>query len=77
MEFDIRTVFVLFEIEEMTTSEIATLLAIPAGTVASRLRRAREEFQMKIARLHAGLVNHEPRAPEGRAGPERERGGNR
>lgn len=56
MDLDLRTVFVLFEIEEMATLEIASLLAIPAGTVASRLRRAREEFQRQVARIRAGSV---------------------
>jgi RNA polymerase sigma-70 factor (ECF subfamily) len=51
MDFDLRSVLVLFEIEEMTTAEIAVLLEIPYGTVASRLRRAREQFQAKLARL--------------------------
>lgn len=51
MDLDLRSVFVLFELEEMTTAEIAALLAIPHGTVASRLRRAREEFQAAVARL--------------------------
>jgi RNA polymerase sigma-70 factor (ECF subfamily) len=41
---DLRTVFVLHEIEEMTMSEIAIVLGVPAGTVASRLRRGRERF---------------------------------
>ncbi|MBX3230193.1 MAG: RNA polymerase sigma factor [Labilithrix sp.] len=53
MELDLRTVFVLYEIEEMTTSEIATLLEIPSGTVASRLRRAREEFKARLEKLRA------------------------
>ena len=53
MEIDLKSVFVLYELEEMTTAEIAALLAIPAGTVASRLRRAREEFQAKVSRLQA------------------------
>jgi RNA polymerase sigma-70 factor, ECF subfamily len=51
MEEDLRVVFVLFELEEMPTAEIAALLAIPPGTVASRLRRAREEFEVQIARI--------------------------
>ncbi len=51
MEEDMRAVFVLFELEEMPTAEIAALLAIPPGTVASRLRRAREEFEVQIARI--------------------------
>lgn len=51
MDDDLRAVFVLFELEELPTAEIAGLLAIPPGTVASRLRRAREEFQVQIARI--------------------------
>jgi RNA polymerase sigma-70 factor, ECF subfamily len=39
-----RIVFVLYELEELTMASIAQLLAVPAGTVASRLRRARELF---------------------------------
>ena len=51
MDEDLRAVFVLFELEELPTAEIAALLAIPPGTVASRLRRAREEFEVQIARI--------------------------
>lgn len=51
MDEDLRAVFVLFELEEMPAAEIASILAIPSGTVASRLRRAREEFEMQVARL--------------------------
>jgi RNA polymerase sigma-70 factor (ECF subfamily) len=39
-----REVFVLFELEGLTLDEIATLLSIPRGTAASRLRRARHRF---------------------------------
>ena len=53
MPDDLRIVFVLFEIEEIPTTEIAELLDVPAGTVASRLRRAREDFQDRLARLQA------------------------
>jgi RNA polymerase sigma-70 factor (ECF subfamily) len=42
---DLRAVFVLYEIEQMTMIEIARLLAVPQGTVASRLRRARAHFE--------------------------------
>lgn len=48
MSLDLRTVFVLFELEEMTTRAIAELLGIKEGTVASRLRRAREEFRATV-----------------------------
>jgi RNA polymerase sigma-70 factor (ECF subfamily) len=56
MPFELRVVFVLFELEEMSTSEIAALLEIPSGTVASRLRRAREDFEDQVARLRAGRM---------------------
>lgn len=53
LDLDLCSVFVLFEIEEMTTAEIAELLAIPPGTVSSRLKRAREEFRKIADRLKA------------------------
>jgi RNA polymerase sigma-70 factor (ECF subfamily) len=46
-----RTVFILYEIEEMTAAEIAVMLSLPAGTVASRLRRARELFKEAIEQI--------------------------
>jgi RNA polymerase sigma-70 factor (ECF subfamily) len=52
---DLRTVFVLFELEELGTQQIADALGIPRGTVASRLRRAREAFQEAARRLRARL----------------------
>lgn len=55
MPEDLRVVFILFELEEMPTQEIASLLELPSGTVASRLRRAREEFDRRVARLRASL----------------------
>jgi DNA-directed RNA polymerase specialized sigma24 family protein len=39
----------------MTTNEIATLLGIRAGTVSSRLRRAREHFDEQVYRLQLRL----------------------
>jgi RNA polymerase sigma-70 factor (ECF subfamily) len=53
MDVDERAVFVLFELEEKATAEIAQMLEIPQGTVASRLRRARAEFMAFIKRLRA------------------------
>jgi RNA polymerase sigma-70 factor (ECF subfamily) len=52
----LRAAFVLFEIEGLSQREIAVALGIPTGTVASRLRRAREEFLRLAARR--GLVAH-------------------
>jgi RNA polymerase sigma-70 factor (ECF subfamily) len=40
-----RTVFVLFEIEELALEEIAGVLACPLETVRSRLRHARADFE--------------------------------
>ena len=54
LPIDLRVVFVLFELEEMTMTEIATLSDIPLGTVASRLRRARQAFQDEVRKLTNG-----------------------
>lgn len=53
LPFDLRVVFVLFEIEELTVVEIAALVGIPVGTAASRLRRAREAFHAIVRRIQA------------------------
>lgn len=55
LPMDLRAVFVLYEIEEMTMAEIATVLDLPSGTVASRLRRAREAFEQRAAAHQRGL----------------------
>jgi len=52
MPIDLRAVFVLSEIEELTMAQIATILGTPPGTVASRLRRARAAFTQHVERLH-------------------------
>lgn len=48
---DLRVVFVLHEIEEETMADIAQILGVPPGTVASRLKRAREEWKKATERL--------------------------
>lgn len=48
---DLRTTFALYELEEMTMAEIAVVTEAPMGTVASRLRRAREHFQEAVKRI--------------------------
>ena len=52
---DLRVCFVLYELEGMSSPEIAELLHIPIGTVASRLRRAREAFEFAAGKLKARL----------------------
>jgi RNA polymerase sigma-70 factor (ECF subfamily) len=58
MDESLRVVFVLYEFEEMNMSEIADVLEIPRGTVASRLRRARGDFRERVAALE-GLARGE------------------
>ncbi len=48
-----RTVFVLFELEELTVTQIAEVLGVPRGTAASRLRRAHELFENAARRVQA------------------------
>ena len=51
MTLELRTVFVLYELEELSMTEIAAALRIPQGTVASRLRRARADFRDRVRAL--------------------------
>jgi RNA polymerase sigma-70 factor (ECF subfamily) len=52
-------VFVLFDVEGFSTKEVASALSVPEGTVASRLRRAREEFRAAAHRLKLVLEREE------------------
>lgn len=56
MDLDLRTVFVLFELEGLPVAEIATLSDMPVGTVASRLRRARTVLRAALSPLHVGTA---------------------
>jgi RNA polymerase sigma-70 factor (ECF subfamily) len=53
LPLEARAVFTLFELEQMTLTEIAALLSVPRGTVASRLRRARAAFHREASELGA------------------------
>lgn len=53
LDEEFRTCFVLFELEGLAAPQIAELLQIPIGTVASRLRRARELFRDAVKRYRA------------------------
>ena len=57
-----RAVFALFELERMSSEDIATALEIPLGTVYSRLRLGREAFRkalrLELARRSAVSLTH-------------------
>jgi RNA polymerase sigma-70 factor, ECF subfamily len=55
MPEDLRTAFVLFELEGYSGPEVAEMLEIPLGTATSRLRRARESFKESVARIRKSL----------------------
>jgi RNA polymerase sigma-70 factor (ECF subfamily) len=48
MKEPLRTVLVLRQIEEMTTTEIASILGVPRGTVVSRLTRALDHLRWHV-----------------------------
>jgi len=53
LPMEAREVLVLYEIEQLTLAQIADTLDMPLGTVASRLRRARELFVAEVRRAEA------------------------
>jgi RNA polymerase sigma-70 factor (ECF subfamily) len=63
LPLELRVVLVLHEIDELSTSEIAEVVGIPAGTAASRLRRAREVFAEHVRRLEARLARTRGKPP--------------
>jgi RNA polymerase sigma-70 factor (ECF subfamily) len=66
MPWEQRVVFGMFEIEGLGLQEIADALAVPKGTVASRLRLAREVFNRCLARHQQQALHREAswRSPE-------------
>lgn len=51
MSWELRTVFVMFELEGFSSPEIAESLGLSRGTIASRLRLARVAFEQSLERL--------------------------
>lgn len=58
MPLEYRVVFVMFEVEGMSTEQIADSLGAPVGTVYSRLHRARKRFARALARLGPGQMEN-------------------
>jgi RNA polymerase sigma-70 factor (ECF subfamily) len=61
MSPELAEVFVLYEIEGLSSPEIAALLEIPLGSVASRLRRGRDQFRAAVTRIERGMRRWGPR----------------
>jgi RNA polymerase sigma-70 factor (ECF subfamily) len=55
MDHDLKTVFILAELEGQTMPQVSSLLEIPLGTATSRLRRAREAFRTAVAAFEASI----------------------
>jgi RNA polymerase sigma-70 factor, ECF subfamily len=51
MPLEYRVVFVMFEIEGLSSEQISVSLGTPVGTVYSRLYRARKRFARALSRL--------------------------
>lgn len=55
---DKRSVFILFELQGLSCQEIADALAVPVGTVYSRLHAARAHFRMAWQQLEECSPRH-------------------
>jgi RNA polymerase sigma-70 factor (ECF subfamily) len=55
-----QQVILLCDIEEMTYKEAATALAVPVGTIMSRLHRGRELLRHQLTRLGLGAHGSRP-----------------
>jgi RNA polymerase sigma-70 factor (ECF subfamily) len=60
MDQELVLVFVLYEVEGLSTPELAELLDVPLGTAASRLRRARQAFREAAGSLDVRLPEVSP-----------------
>jgi RNA polymerase sigma-70 factor (ECF subfamily) len=60
LDADRREVFVLAEIEQLSSVEIAEVLGVNVNTIYSRLRTARQEFGRALARFQTREFGGEP-----------------
>ena len=51
-----QDIILLSDVEELTYKEIAAALALPLGTVMSRLHRGRDMLRQQLESLHAGYL---------------------
>ena len=57
IEPGLRAIFLLREVEGLSYAELAQVLEVPAGTVGSRLNRARRELKAELARVATPKTN--------------------
>lgn len=59
LPLEYRVVFVMFELEGLSSEEIAESVGAPIGTVYSRLHRARKRFARALAKLGQAQMENE------------------
>ncbi len=59
LPLEYRVVFVMFELEGLSSEQISESVGAPLGTVHSRLYRARKRFARALARLGQAQMEHE------------------
>jgi len=57
MSLELRAVFIAAEFEGLSLNDMSEVFGIPRGTVASRLRAARQDFRARVARHEAKARN--------------------
>ncbi|HEY4050153.1 MAG TPA: sigma-70 family RNA polymerase sigma factor, partial [Acidobacteriaceae bacterium] len=64
LPLEFREVILLREYEELSYEEIATLLDCPAGTVMSRLARARAKLRELLSTISVGHLSEKERSSD-------------
>jgi len=59
MPLEYRVVFVMFEVEGLSSEQISVSVGVPVGTVHSRLHRARKLFARALSRLGSARTESE------------------
>lgn len=54
LDDDLRAVFVMSELEQLTAPEVAAATGVNVNTVSSRIRAVRSQFEQMVARRRAG-----------------------
>ena len=73
MSEEVREAFILFEFGELSAPEVASVLEVPVGTVASRVRRAREQLRRTLSRRATRMTQTTRTTPSDPTAPARTR----